>query len=76
MKTSIDIECTPEEARAFFGLPDVGSLHEELVAEFRKRLQEGLAGMVAEAMLKTWLSGSARAFELWQKMLWGGNGRS
>ena len=74
MKISVDVECTPEEARAFLGLPDVGSLHEEVVAEVRKRLKEGLAGVEAEAILKNWLSGSARAFELWEKVVWSGKG--
>ena len=32
MKVKIDIDCTPEEARAFFGLPDLGPLHEQMTA--------------------------------------------
>jgi hypothetical protein len=28
MKITMDVECTPEEARAFLGLPDVKPMHE------------------------------------------------
>ena len=30
MKVNVEIDCTPEEARAFFGLPDVAPLQEKL----------------------------------------------
>ena len=33
MKVSLDIDCTPEEARRFLGLPDVTEANEALVAE-------------------------------------------
>ena len=31
MKVTFDIDCTPEEARAFLGLPDVTPIHEKYV---------------------------------------------
>ncbi len=31
MKVRIEIDCTPEEARAALGLPDVSGLNEQLV---------------------------------------------
>ena len=31
MKVKIDIDCTPEEARTFFGLPDLGPLQKEML---------------------------------------------
>ena len=30
MKFTIDIDCTPQEARTFFGLPDVTQLNETM----------------------------------------------
>ena len=38
MKLNVEIDCTPAEARAFLGLPDVSSLNEHLVAEMKKRM--------------------------------------
>ena len=31
MKVNFDIECTPEEARSFLGLPDVTPIHQKYV---------------------------------------------
>ena len=40
MKFKVDIDCTPDEARAFFGLPDVKPLQEALLPEVEERLRE------------------------------------
>src|SRR3546814_3772920 len=32
MKIHVDIDCTPEEARVFLGLPEVGPMQEDLMA--------------------------------------------
>jgi len=37
MKLTIDIDCTPQEARQFMGLPDVEALNEMVVAEMTER---------------------------------------
>jgi hypothetical protein len=39
MKISIDIDCTPEEARQFLGLPDMGPLQDEM----KKRMESGMS---------------------------------
>lgn len=31
MKVTVDVECTPEEARTFLGLPDVSPIHDKYV---------------------------------------------
>ena len=37
MKINVEIDCTPEEARAFFGLPDVAPMQERLMKEVEER---------------------------------------
>ena len=32
MKITMNVDCTPEEARAFLGLPDVKPMQEQLIA--------------------------------------------
>ena len=39
MKVTVDIDCTPEEARTLIGLPDVAKLNETYVKELSKFLQ-------------------------------------
>jgi hypothetical protein len=68
MKVKLDIECTPEEARAFFGLPDVKPLQEALLPEVEERLRATLKAMDPEAMLKSWLPTTLKGFEQLQEM--------
>src|SRR5205814_3282946 len=68
MKVKLDIECTPEEARAFFGLPDVKPLQEALMPEVEERLRATLKAMDPEAMLKSWLPATLKGFEQLQQM--------
>ena len=68
MKFKVDIECTPEEARVFFGLPDVKPLQEALLPEVEERLRATLKAMDPEAMLKTWLPATLKGFEQLQEM--------
>jgi hypothetical protein len=43
MKFTVNVECSPEEARRFMGLPDVTPINEALVAEMGKRMEKNLA---------------------------------
>ncbi len=61
MKISFDIDCSPEEARRFFGLPDVTPLQKNLMAEMEKRLLATVAGMDAETMMRHWMPDSLPA---------------
>lgn len=71
MKISIDIDCTPEEARAFLGLPDVAPMQEALMQEVQRRMTEALQASEPEALLKTWLPASIQGLEQLQKAFWG-----
>lgn len=42
MRLTINIDCTPEEARAFFGMPNVEPLNDMVVAEMTRRAQENM----------------------------------
>jgi hypothetical protein len=67
MKVNINIECTPEEARAFMGLPDVSILNEQLVEEMTKRMTGNLDAMEPEALMRNWMSLGGE----WQKQMMG-----
>ena len=70
MKITIDIDCTPEEARAFLGLPDVAPLQAEMMKELQERMTKTLAGMDAEKLMKTWLASGAQSLEQMQRTFW------
>jgi len=68
MKIKLDIDCTPDEVRDFFGLPQVKPLQDELLKEVQARLSANIKAMDPEAMLKTWLPATLKGFEQLQEM--------
>jgi hypothetical protein len=67
MKIKVDIDCTPEEARTFLGLPDVQPMQKAVMAEMTQRLTQAMTAMDPETMLKTWLPASIQGWEQMQK---------
>ena len=70
MKIKIDIDCTPEEARTFFGLPDVRPMQDALIAQLQERMSANLAAMDPETMIKTWMPMGLQGLEQMQKAFW------
>ncbi|MFZ0695435.1 MAG: DUF6489 family protein [Alphaproteobacteria bacterium] len=70
MKFTVDVDCTPEEARRFFGLPDVTALQEKMMKEIEKRTMENLAAMDPEALAKLWTPFGIEGLEKMQKAFW------
>ncbi len=68
MKITMNVECTPEEARAFLGLPDVTPMQEQLMQEVQERMAANIRAMEPEAMLKTWLPATLKGFEQLQEI--------
>lgn len=54
MKVTVNVDCTPEEARAFLGLPDVQPIQEAVMAQMQERMLNSLKSMDPEVLLKTW----------------------
>lgn len=57
MKFTIDIECTPEEARTFLGLPDVKGLQDNLMKEYEAKFREAMNTMNPEQALSSMMKG-------------------
>ena len=70
MKVTINIDCTPEEARAFFGLPDLGPVHAAYVDRMTSFVNDGLTPGDVEKMMRSWLPGMAEGFEQWRQAFW------
>ena len=70
MKITIDVDCTPEEARAFLGLPDVAPMQAAVLEELRERMSAGLEAMDPETLMKTWMPLGLQGLEQAQKTFW------
>lgn len=75
MKITVDVDCTPEEARAFLGLPDVKPMQDALLHQVQERMTASLGAMDPETMFKTWLPAQVQGMEQLQKMFWAQFGR-
>ena len=68
MKINVDIDCTPQEARTFLGLPDVEKMQEAVMAQLQAKMMENINGLDPESMMKTWLPAGVQGMEQMQKM--------
>ena len=69
MKMTIEVDCTPEEARRFLGLPDVSGLNDHLVQEMSKRIDANISLLSPEEFMKNWMSFGTGAQEQFRKMM-------
>jgi Family of unknown function (DUF6489) len=70
MKINVDIEATPQELRAFFGLPDVEGLQREMVEDVRRKWKAGMEGFDPATLLTPFLPEHLRSFEAMQRSFW------
>jgi hypothetical protein len=70
VKINIDIDCTPQEVRAFLGLPHVEAMQDALVAKLHERLAKSLDAMDPEALMKLWLPGGVQGLAQLQERFW------
>jgi hypothetical protein len=63
MKITFDVDCTPAEAREFFGLPDVRPMQEKVMSEIERRLMAQLESMSPESILRSWMSFAPDQFQ-------------
>ena len=70
MKVTVDIDCTPEEARRFLGLPDVGPMQEVILDQMQNQILKASNAMDPETIFKTVFPMGTEALTGFQKMFW------
>jgi hypothetical protein len=68
MKISIEIDCTPIEARQFLGLPNVEPMQAVMLAKLEKRMSEEIDRFSPETLMKSWVGLFPQNAEWAQKM--------
>jgi hypothetical protein len=68
MKMTIDVECTPEEARRALGLPDLTPLHDRYIGTLLEGMQGRVQPEMVEAMLKSWAPMGEAGLSFWRQM--------
>jgi Family of unknown function (DUF6489) len=55
MKVTVEVDCTPEEARGFLGLPDVVPVQQAIMEKLQQRMKSAIDATTPEALLKAWM---------------------
>ena len=63
------MDCTPEEARRFLGLPDLTAVHAAFVEKMQKAVSEGPSPEAYADMMKAWGPMSEAGLGMWRQML-------
>ena len=69
MKMTIEIDCSPQEARTFLGLPDVTALNDKLVEEMQKRMSANMAMVSPDELMKNWAAFGAGEQEQFRTLM-------
>jgi hypothetical protein len=69
MKMTIEVDCTPEEARRFMGLPDVSALNDHLVNEMKGRIDANMSMISPDELMKNWMAFGTGAQEHFRKLM-------
>ncbi len=69
MNINVSIDCTPEEARRFMGLPDMGPLHEIYIEKLKTTMQDGVTPELLDTMVRTWAPMGEAGFGAWKQLV-------
>jgi hypothetical protein len=72
MRFQINIDCSPEEARRFFGVPDLMPLQKNLMEHLNSSLTEQLRSADSETLMKTWMPALFQGWNDMQQAMWKG----
>ena len=56
MKINVEVDCTPLEARQFFGLPNVEPLQNAVMAQVESRMLAEMERFSPETLMRSWFS--------------------
>ena len=70
MKITINVDCTPEEARRYMGLPDVAPMQEAMLKEMQQRTMDNIKSMQSGDLMKAWMPMGLDSWMEFQKSFW------
>ena len=70
MKITVDIDCTPQEARTSSALTDIPPLQEAMMARLQEQMEGQLEQMNPEELMKSWLVPGMESFGKFQQAMW------
>ena len=74
MKVTIEVDCTPQEAREFLGLPDVKPMQAAMMDKIQERMAESMDQFSPEALMQNWFTFDPKFAQRFQDMFTGFGG--
>jgi hypothetical protein len=68
MKVNIEIDCTPLEARQFFGLPDVMPMQTAVMDKLQQQMMSNIEKVSPESLIQSWFTFDPKIAERFQDM--------
>ena len=68
MKVTIEVDCTPLDAREFMGLPDVQPMQTAMMEKLQQRMSENIDKYSPEAIMQSWFTFDPKIGERFQDM--------
>ena len=68
LNINVSIDCTPEEARRFMGLPDMAPLHDIYLSKLKETMNDGVSPELLGQMMKSWAPMGEAGFNVWKQM--------
>jgi hypothetical protein len=68
MKVNIEIDCTPLEARQFFGLPDVAPMQTAVMDKLQQQVMSNIEKVSPESLLQSWFTFDPKLAQRFQDM--------
>ncbi|MBB5684097.1 DUF6489 family protein [Sphingobium boeckii] len=69
MKINVEVDCTPEEARRFMGLPDFSPVHEKYIGNILESMDNGINPEFMENLFKNWAPMGEAGVKMWRQMM-------
>ncbi|MDP1027814.1 DUF6489 family protein [Sphingomonas sp. KR1UV-12] len=69
MKVTIEIDCTPQEARTAMGLPDLTAVHERYLQLTTEAMEGNVRPEMLEAMMRSWSPMGEAGLSFWRQLM-------
>jgi hypothetical protein len=68
MKVTVNLDCTPEEARRFLGLPDLTPVHQVYVEKLQGAVSDGFTPDLIVDIMKNWGPMTDAGMGVWRQV--------
>ncbi|WP_216641451.1 DUF6489 family protein [Thermus scotoductus] len=70
MKVNVEVDCTPLEARPFFGLPDVQPMQTAVMDKLQKQMLSNIEKISPESLMQSWFTFDPKLAERFRTCSW------